>query len=101
MIADLEAETLILDNSGGGNALIAGQASEQIIELSGASDYDAPDLLSQTATVQMSGGGSARVWVTESLIADLSGGSEVEYYGDPEVTEKLSGGSGITPLGNK
>ncbi|HEY5573753.1 MAG TPA: head GIN domain-containing protein [Anaerolineales bacterium] len=101
MIADLEAETLILDNSGGGNALIGGQASEQIIELSGASDYDAPDLLSQTATVQMSGGGSARVWVTESLIADLSGGSEVEYYGDPEVTEKLSGGSGITPLGNK
>ena len=80
---------------------MAGNVAEQTISLSGGSDYLAGDLQSRTATLDMSGGGRAILWVTEILNVDLSGGANASYYGRPLVNQNLSGGSSLKSLGDK
>lgn len=91
-----ELETKI---SGGGRATIAGDVGSQLIELSGGSNFDGPDLRSLRSEVR--GNGDAIIWAVESLMVDLSGGSTVEYYGNPTIDSQLSGGSEVKPLGGR
>ena len=63
--------------------------------------YLASDLESQAATLSMSGGGEAALWVKDSLFVDLSGGVQVQYYGKPMIDQSLSGGSNLKSLGDR
>ena len=65
---------------------IAGRTAAQTIEISGAGDYRAEDLASDTAKVAVSGAGRVVVRVAKTLDVDLSGAATVEYIGDPKVT---------------
>ncbi len=85
--------------SGGGKAEIAGISDSLVLDMSGGSSFDGPDL--KCARVEVNGNGNAIVWATESLVVDLSGGGIVEYYGDPQITSQLSGGSRVRPLGGR
>jgi hypothetical protein len=93
----LNANQFDLDMSGGGDVRVAGSVVEQWIEASGGGSYYAPDMESDIAFLNLSGGGSAAVWVTESLEVDASGGSVVKYAGTPSISADTSGGSSIVP----
>jgi Putative auto-transporter adhesin, head GIN domain len=90
-IDDLRASTLTIDGSGAVKADIAGQVTEQRISISGAADYQAAKLQSDTASVDVSGAGKIVVNVRKKLNASISGAGTVEYIGDPAVTQSISG----------
>ncbi len=70
-----------------------GQVHRQRLELSGASDYRADELLVQQVQVSASGGSNIRLHATETLNANLSGGSTMRYAGKPRAHINSSGGS--------
>jgi hypothetical protein len=90
-IDDLRAESLRLSGAGAVRVDLAGRVTEQSISLSGAGDYRAPGLLSETAKVSVAGAGRVVVHAEKSLRASLSGAGVVEYLGNPEVNESVSG----------
>jgi hypothetical protein len=90
-IHGLEAEELVARQAGLGNIEVDGQASRQTIDLSGTGSYLAGKLESRTASVRMSGLGSATVQVSEALDGVVSGAGSIEYYGNPRVTQRVSG----------
>lgn len=95
----INANTFELILSGGGSATIrGGKVDSQNVELSGGSVYEAGDLESTRATLDLSGGSRATVWVKEELTVEASGTSVVKYKGGPSLDETLSGGSYTEPI---
>jgi Putative auto-transporter adhesin, head GIN domain len=90
-ITDLDAKELTIDGSGAMKIEIAGRAVRQSVEISGAGDYRAADLASESASVEVSGAGRVVVRVDKALAVDLSGAATVEYLGNPKVTRQISG----------
>jgi len=90
-IDDLRAESLRLSGAGAVQVDVAGQVVEQSISLSGAGDYRAPRLLSETAKISVAGAGRVVVHAEKSLRVSLSGAGNVEYLGNPEVRQSVSG----------
>ncbi len=85
--------------SGAGSMKVAGLANRQEVQMSGAGSYYAGDLQSREATVQMSGAGSARVWVSDNLEAAMTGLGSIDYYGNPSIRMQKTGLGNINPLG--
>ncbi len=100
-IDNLEAETLSLVISGLGDISLNGSATQQQLEISGAGNYNAPNLASEKAVVNISGSGTAILWVTEQLNLELSGAGKVHYYGSPVVNSNISGAGEVINLGDK
>ncbi len=90
-IADLDVKELALSASGAVKADVAGRATEQRIAISGAGNYRAADLASETARVAVSGAGKVLVNVAKTLKVAIAGAGSVEYIGDPTVTQDISG----------
>jgi hypothetical protein len=101
-IDKLTAKVLDMDVSGAGNCHIyKGQVADQTLRISGAGGYQAPDLHSQTARIDISGLGGARVWVEEDLDIEISGAGTVTYFGSPSISQDVSGAGSIRSLGVK
>ena len=94
--ADLEvtAETIKASASGAGDVRIKGVVQTQVIRVSGAGGYDAFDLESKKTEVRASGGGSAKVSVSERLDAEADGAGSIRYKGDPEKINVSSRSAG-------
>lgn len=93
-IETLDVDTLDLVVSGGGQVTLnGGTVTNQRVTASGGSRYHAATVEGEIATLEVSGGGEAKVWVTETLRVEASGGSQVEYTGNPALDQQLSGGS--------
>ena len=90
-IEDLRATTLSVDGSGALKAELSGQVTDQNVSISGAADYQAAKLVSDNATVEVSGAGKIVVNARKKLTASISGAGVVEYLGDPVVRESVSG----------
>ncbi len=90
-IGDLQASRLRVDGSGAVKLDVAGKVSTQSIELSGASSYQAGSLVSDVATLEVSGAGKALVNATKSLKVDISGAGVVNYTGNPTLQQEISG----------
>jgi hypothetical protein len=90
-IDDLQASRLRLDGSGAIKVELAGNVPAQFIDLSGAGAYQAADLASETAVLQVSGAGKALVNASKKLKAEISGAGLVEYLGHPSVEQETSG----------
>ena len=95
-IGDLQAGQLKLDGAGATKADIAGKVNRQDIDLSGAGSYEASQLVSDEARVDVSGAGKAVVNVRNTLKVDISGVGKVEYIGDPELRQSISGAGKVT-----
>jgi len=90
-IDDLRATTLSVEGSGAVKAELAGQVTDQSISVSGAADYQAARLVSDNATVEVSGAGKIVINARKKLTASISGAGVVEYIGDPVVRQSISG----------
>ena len=71
--------------------MIAGSVDDQAISLSGAGDFRAANLVSDTAKVTVAGAGRVVVNARRTLRVSLSGAGSVEYLGNPELTQSVSG----------
>ena len=95
LIDDLRAGKLSVEGSGALKAELAGQVTDQSIEISGAANYQAAKLISDNASVEVSGAGKIVVNARKKLSASLSGAGVVEYIGDPVLKESISGAGRI------
>jgi len=90
-IDELQATTLTIDGSGALKAELNGKVTDQNISISGAADYRGAKLISDNASVDVSGAGKIVVNVSKKLNANISGAGVVEYIGDPVVKQNVSG----------
>jgi len=98
-IENLSTDSLDVELSGAGDFDLSGVVDQQYVKLSGAGSYKAPDLQSRTAVVNISGAGSAQLWVTEALDVNLSGVGSLQYYGNADVHQNISGVGKVISLG--
>jgi hypothetical protein len=98
---NLDATSLRVTISGAGKVELSGAIGFQEVTLSGMGDYEAADLESEEAVVEISGVGSGTVWVTRRLEATLSGVGSLGYWGSPEVERTISGSGAVNALGEK
>jgi hypothetical protein len=87
----IEAQKLKLDLAGASECDLRGKVDDLRMHLSGAGDFDAYDLISRNAEIDLSGAGSARVYATEDLDVSISGAGSVRYRGEPSVHKSISG----------
>ncbi|WP_129671824.1 GIN domain-containing protein [Candidatus Chloroploca sp. Khr17] len=90
-VRDLSGDQLTVNHSGAGPVSIGGTVVEQHVTLSGAGNYDGAALVSERATVDLSGFGSVVVNVSERLDATISGAGSIAYIGSPELHEQVTG----------
>lgn len=100
-INSIEASSLKVVVSGTGSIDVSGTVDSQTIEINGLGDYNALDLESQEATLNISGAGDADLWVHDSLDVTISGAGSVSYYGNPEVSQSVSGLGSINRRGDR
>ena len=100
-IRHLTADELIVHQKGLGNIEIDGRVTRQDIHMSGAGSYHAGRLESSSASVRLSGLGSANVWARESLDGQISGAGSIEYYGSPRINESISGLGSMRRMGDR
>jgi hypothetical protein len=91
----LRTRLLTVDASAALQARLAGAATEQRLTVSGAADYDASRLVSETVSIDISGAGQARLNVSRELRADVSGAASIDYTGAPTVHSDVSGAGRI------
>ena len=96
---NLTADSLQVRLSGAGDFELSGMVDRQQVNLSGAGSYKAQDLKCRAAQIDISGAGSAQVWVTETLDVNLSGVGSLQYYGDATVDQNISGVGKVISLG--
>jgi hypothetical protein len=94
-IDDLTTGSLRVAGSGALKAELAGRADTQNVTISGAGEYRGGKLVSQDATVTVSGAGQVVVNAQKTLNVTLSGAGIVEYLGDPAVTKRVSGAGSV------
>ena len=98
-IDNLNADELNVKLSGAGDFDISGAVKKQEISLSGAGSYKAEDLRSEFTEIDISGAGSAQLWVTNRLDVNLSGVGSLQYYGEADVEQNISGVGKVISLG--
>lgn len=69
--------------AGAGLISLRGKANSQRLELSGAGNLSAFELESKDCNIELSGFGSAQIFVTDNLEAEVSGVGNIRFKGDP------------------
>lgn len=100
-IADLRVDELRVDQRGVGNIRLSGTADVQTVSVSGVGEYDAAELVTRVAQMNVLSLGKATVWVTDELSITASESGSVAFYGAPEVTQQVSDSGTVTPLGDR
>jgi predicted methyltransferase MtxX (methanogen marker protein 4) len=89
----------VLDSvlSGAGDIQASGTADEIKLILSGLGNFNASDLKSRKAAIELSGMGDATVRVEEELTATISGAGSINYFGHPRVEQNINGAGSVKP----
>ena len=91
----------VLDSvlSGAGDIQASGTADELKLVLSGLGDFNAADLQSNKANIELSGMGGATVRVEDDLAATITGAGSIQYFGNPHVEQSINGAGSVKPAG--
>lgn len=90
-VRGVDGEALALAVSGSGSIEATGKAARLALAVSGSGSLHARGVVSDDATVAVSGSGGAELSVARGLTVQLSGSGTVDYWGDPAVTQAISG----------
>lgn len=90
-IASLAAVGLTATMSGQGTVQLAGQAGDQTIRLNGMGTYDGLELEGKTGQATITGNGTIKLAVEDTLQISITGMGTVEYRGSPKVTQRITG----------
>jgi hypothetical protein len=94
----IQVDLLDSDLSGAGDIQASGAADEIKLILSGLGNFNAADLMSNKATIELSGMGNATVQVEKELVATITGAGSIEYIGNPNVEQAVTGAGSIKPV---
>lgn len=83
--------------SGAGDIQASGTADEIKLILSGLGSFNADDLESKKATIELSGMGDATVRVEKELAATITGAGSIKYFGNPHVEQNVNGAGSVKP----
>ncbi|MDZ7775234.1 MAG: DUF2807 domain-containing protein [Bacteroidales bacterium] len=73
---------------------LVGRAESVEFDGSGTTSLDALELITNTASISISGAGDARIHATEELSAKVSGAGSIRYTGNPTKINKSISGAG-------
>jgi hypothetical protein len=92
--ATVDVNNLNIDKSGSGTIKLSGRTHTQNVDLSGSGSYEANQLLSHNAKVNLSGSATTRIHATNKFRYALSGSGSIFYKGNPQSVEGSKSGSG-------
>ncbi len=93
---EVDAPRLKAEVSGSGSVDLKGQTKDVYLDLTGAGHAHCFDLLSESTKVDISGAGSAEVYASVKLEADVSGAGTVKYKGNAtDVKQNVSGAGSV------
>ena len=87
----LKVGSLDFNVSGYGTGVMAGSADELAVRISGRGAYLGENLLSQVASVSVSGAGDVKVWAMKELTANVAGAATIDFWGSAVVHRTNSG----------
>lgn len=99
-LLDLEADTFVVTLSGAGNVMVTGEVTAQTVEINGLGRYQARDLTSEKAKIEINAAGSATMRVSTDLDATINGAGSIDYYGNPTVSQRVNGVGRISRIGD-
>lgn len=100
-LIEVQLGTCEVNLSGAGSINANGEVNELNIDISGAGSFNGKDFKSNSASANISGVGSASLWVVNDLSASISGVGSVNYYGSPSIQKNISGLGSVNKLGDK
>lgn len=93
----IDAPKIDVDASGASEIELKGRARDFSVDASGASTTHCFDLLTENTSLEISGGGEAEVFASQSLTVSISGAGDVKYKGNPAtVKQDISGAGNVT-----
>ena len=93
---EVDAPEITASISGSGSISLKGQTKDLDINFSGAGHAYCYDLLTENTKVDISGAGSAEVYASVKLEADVSGAGNITYKGNASnVTQQISGAGSV------
>ena len=93
---DIDAPQLSAEVTGSGSIYLKGQTKEVTLDLTGAGHAYCFDLLAENTKVDISGAGSAEVYASVKLDAEVSGAGNVKYKGNAsDVNQHVSGAGSV------
>jgi Putative auto-transporter adhesin, head GIN domain len=97
-MSGLNINKLTVNLSGAGKMNMTGTATDQTITISGAGDYQARDLKSQTTTITINGAGKGTLNVSKILNAIINGSGDISYLGNPQVSQQINGAGTVKQI---
>jgi hypothetical protein len=95
---EVDAPKVTAGISGSGSVKLKGQAKDFDVDLSGAGHAYCYDLLTENTTVGISGAGSAQVYASVKLKANVSGAGNISYKGNASVSQEISGAGSVNKV---
>jgi hypothetical protein len=92
---EVDAPKITAGISGSGSINLKGQAKDLDIDLTGAGHAYCYDLLTEDTKVEISGAGSANVYASVKLDANVSGAGNINYKGNASVSQHISGAGSV------
>ena len=93
----IQVDLLNSELSGAGDIQTSGTADQIKLILSGLGNFNARDLKSNQATIELSGMGNATVQVEQELTATITGAGSITYFGNPHLVQNVKGAGSIKP----
>ena len=84
--AIVDAPSVNADITGSGNITLQGRTKNFDCTISGSGDFKCKNLLSENTTVTITGSGTAHVFASVGLKANVSGSGDVYYGGSPAIS---------------
>ena len=94
----IECEKLYAGISGSGKIIVSGNGRDSNIKIAGSGKFNGTNFIMNDAAINISGSGSANVYVTDNLKARISGSGKINYRGDPKMDSSISGSGVIHKL---
>jgi len=94
MDGKIDTKSLVTTISGSGNIKLSGNANTSRLKVSGSGVFAAPELITSSSNVHVSGSGDAKINATESITAGISGSGNVNYTGTAKNILTTKSGSG-------
>ena len=95
---EVKVSKLNTEVSGASTMQVRGNASDFSTQASGASKIRCADLVTDDATVDVSGASHAEVTANKQLNVEASGASEVRYRGNANIRQESSGASSVSKM---
>jgi hypothetical protein len=92
---EVDAPKITAGISGSGSINLKGQAKDLSLNLTGAGHAYCYDLLTENTEVNISGAGSAQVYASVKLNAEVSGAGNINYKGNASVSQQISGAGSV------